>query len=165
MEVLMSDIATLKIDGLCQQPGEFTQAELAKLAENFQIPDVSVLDPKRQGAAVTLRGLLELVGAKAEAKYLGLHAQTDNFHASIPLDSVRERAILIYSLQGEPLSMKAGGPFRFYIPDYAACHTAEVDECANVKFVDHIELTAERGFDNRPEDEAQHAALHHPPQE
>ena len=36
----------------------------------------------------------------------------------------------------------------------------DIDECANVKFLDHIELTAERGFDNRPEDEEEHARLH-----
>ena len=40
----------------------------------------------------------------------------------------------------------------------AACD--DIDECANVKFLDHIEFTAERGFDNRPEDEDEHAALH-----
>ena len=51
-------------------------------------------------------------------------------------------------------------PFRFLIPDFAACKTHEIDECANVKFVNRIELTRERGHDNRPHDEAEHAALH-----
>ena len=78
----------------------------------------------------------------------------------ITLDAVRERAILIYELDGRPLAESAGGPVRLLIPDYAACKTAEVDECANVKFVDRIELTAERGFDNRPQDESEHAKLH-----
>ena len=36
----------------------------------------------------------------------------------------------------------------------------EIDECANVKYLDHIELTAGKGHDNRPHDEQQHAALH-----
>ncbi len=67
---------------------------------------------------------------------------------------------MIYALDGEPLPAKAGGPLRFFIPDFAACHSADVDECANVKFVDHIELTAARGRDNRPTDEAEHAELH-----
>jgi hypothetical protein len=52
------------------------------------------------------------------------------------------------------------GPVRFFIPDFAACHTHEIDECANVKFVDRLELTADKGFDNRPHDGAEHAALH-----
>jgi DMSO/TMAO reductase YedYZ molybdopterin-dependent catalytic subunit len=76
------------------------------------------------------------------------------------LDAVLERGILIYRLNGEPLPTKAGGPFRFFIPNFAACHSAEVDECANVKFVDHIELSAQRGHDNRPLEDREHAELH-----
>ena len=49
------------------------------------------------------------------------------------------------------------------IPDYAACHSAEVDECANVKFVDRLELSAQPGFDNRPHDDKAHEALHQKP--
>jgi hypothetical protein len=67
---------------------------------------------------------------------------------------------LIYQLDGQPLSVENGGPFRFSIPDFAACHTHEIDECANVKFVDHIELTPAAGFDNRPHDGQSHEELH-----
>jgi hypothetical protein len=49
---------------------------------------------------------------------------------------------------------------RFFIPDFATCHTDEIDECANVKFVELFELTAEKGFDNRPHDGAAHEELH-----
>jgi DMSO/TMAO reductase YedYZ molybdopterin-dependent catalytic subunit len=103
---------------------------------------------------------LAVVGEKPAARWLTLHSSKDNFHASVPLDAVRDRAIIIYELDGQPLPEKSGGPFRFLIPDFAACHMAEVDECANVKFVDRIELTANRGFDNRPKDDAEHAKLH-----
>ena len=44
------------------------------------------------------------------------------------------------------------------VPFYG--HTDEIDECANVKFVDRIELTILRGHDNRPTDEAEHQDLH-----
>ncbi len=156
----MSDENVLRIDGEVETSHELTFAELAALDPSHQISDVSQFDPKRQGDAVRLTGLLELVGAKGSAKYIGLHGTRDNFHASIPLAPVRDRAFLIYRLNGEPLDVKAGGPFRFYIPDHAACHTDEIDECANVKFVDHIELTADKGFDNRPDDDEEHAKLH-----
>jgi len=73
---------------------------------------------------------------------------------------VRDRGLLIYRLAGDPLPAKDGGPIRFLIPDFAACHTTEVDECANVKFVDRIELSRERGRDNRPQQAAEHEALH-----
>ena len=150
----------LRVDGEVDRPLELQSSDLAAIDPAFQIPDVSQLDPKRRGRAVRLSGLLQLAGAKPAAQYLTLHASRDDFHASIPLAAVRERAILIYELDGQPLGESAGGPVRLLIPDYAACKTAEVDECANVKFVDRIELTAERGYDNRPQDESEHAKLH-----
>jgi DMSO/TMAO reductase YedYZ molybdopterin-dependent catalytic subunit len=150
----------LRIDGEVEKPAELTFADLENVADSDRIIDVSQFDPKRKGDAIKLSGLLELVDAKETAQYLGLHGTLDNFHASIPLAPVKDLAFLIYRLNGQPLDVQAGGPFRFYIPDHAACHTEEIDECANVKFVDHIELTAEKGFDNRPEDDDEHAKLH-----
>ncbi len=152
--------AALKIDGEVERPTELSFDDLAALSESFQVRDVSRLDPKRKGDAVTLAGLLERVRPKPTVKYLTLYSSSDDFHASIPLDSVRDRAILIYQLNGAPLPARAGGPVRFFIPDFAACHTSEVDECANVKFVDRIELSTNRGIDNRPHDEKEHAELH-----
>jgi DMSO/TMAO reductase YedYZ molybdopterin-dependent catalytic subunit len=152
----------LLIDGDVDRPLRLSFEELAAISSAHQVADVSRLDPKRKGDAVTLAGLLEIVRPKASAKYLTLHASADDFHASIPLLAVLERAIVIYHLDGQPLPVSAGGPFRFFIPDFAACHTAEVDECANVKFVDRIELSSQPGRDNRPHDAQEHAALHEP---
>jgi DMSO/TMAO reductase YedYZ molybdopterin-dependent catalytic subunit len=154
----MSDYLT--IDGEVDRPQRFSFADLAAFGEEHQVSDVSKLDPKRAGDAVRLNGLLAAAGVKAGATWLTLHASTDDFHASIPLDAVRERAIVIYRLAGAPLPAKSGGPFRFFIPDFAACHTHDVDECANVKFVDRIELSQQRGRDNRPAEERAHAELH-----
>jgi DMSO/TMAO reductase YedYZ molybdopterin-dependent catalytic subunit len=150
----------LAVDGDVERAATFSFDDLAALAEAFQVCDVSRIDPKRKGDAVTLAGLLERVRPKPSATYLTLHSASDDFHASIPLESVRERAILIYRLDGRPLPKSAGGPVRFFIPDFAACHTSEIDECANVKFVDRLEFSAHRGLDNRPRDEQQHAELH-----
>ena len=150
----------LAINGEVQQPVNWSQTDLAAIHGTYQIADVTKFDPKRPGRAVRLAGILAVVGTKPAARWLTLHSSQDNFHASIPLDAVRDRALIIYELDGQPLPVSAGGPFRFLIPDFSACHTAEVDECANVKFVDRIELNAERGFDNRPTDDADHAKLH-----
>lgn len=151
---------TLTVAGDVDAPGSLTFADLADLPAEFQISDVSRLDPKRKGDAVRLGGLLRRVGVRPTAAWLTLHASRDDFHASIPLEAVRERAIVIYRVDGAPLPVSAGGPFRFYVPDFAACHSAEVDECANVKFVDRIEFSGVRGYDNRPHDAAEHAELH-----
>ena len=150
----------LKITGMVEREMSLTFDDLSGVDAEQQIADMSQIDPKRKGGAVRLAGLLALVGVKAEAAYLGLHASKDAFHASVPLESVRERGLVIYRVDDGPLDEADGGPVRFYIPDFAACHTAEVDECANVKFVDSIELTAEKGFDNRPHDGKTHEAPH-----
>ncbi len=155
----MSNV-TLLIDGEVERPRTLSFEDLAEIGAEHQVADVSQMDPKRRGSAVRLAGLLALVGPKSTARYLTLHASADDFHASIPLSAVLDRAVLIYQLDGHPLPVAAGGPMRFYIPDFAACHTADIDECANVKFVDRIELTHERGHDNRPHDADEHAALH-----
>jgi DMSO/TMAO reductase YedYZ molybdopterin-dependent catalytic subunit len=157
-----SDVAKpiLSIAGEVAAPRSLAFADFAALPVEYQVLDVSRLVPGRKGDAVKFAGILQLVQPKAAAKYLGLHSSTDDFHASIPLEAVAERALVIYRLDGQPLPAKAGGPVRFFIPDFAACHTDEIDECANVKFVDRIELTATKGFDNRPHDGAEHEALH-----
>lgn len=146
------------LSGQIEQPAEVSFEQLAQLP---QIVDVSRFDPKRSGDAVALRELVKLAQPKPGVEYLGLHSSSDDFHASIPLEPILDRAFLIYrQADGSPLDVKAGGPFRFYIPNHKACHTDEIDECANVKFVDRLEFTAEKGFDNRPHDEAEHVELH-----
>jgi DMSO/TMAO reductase YedYZ molybdopterin-dependent catalytic subunit len=150
----------LTIGGEVVHPSTLTFADLAGIAVEYQVTDVSRMVPGRKGDAVRFEGILRLAKPKGTAKYLGLHSSTDDFHASIPLAAVANRALVIYRLDGQPLPVKAGGPVRFFIPDFAACHTAEIDECANVKFVDRIELTSEKGFDNRPHDGTEHEALH-----
>ena len=156
----MSELTTLRVTGDIERPLELAFEELAGLPAQHQVPDMSQIDPKRRGAAVRLAGLLELANSEEGVRYIGLHASADDFHASIPLEAVRDSAVLIYELDGHPLPAAAGGPVRFFIPDHAACHTHEIDECANVKFVDWIELTRDKGRDNRPQDESEHARLH-----
>lgn len=149
----------LLIAGEVDRPVEFTFEDLAALPLLDQI-DMASIDPKRTGDAISLATLLRLVSPNAQAKFIGLHASKDNFHASIPLAPVRDTAVLIYRVAGKPLDTEAGGPFRFYIPNHKACKTDDIDECANVKYVERIEFTSLRGHDNRPRDEKEHSDLH-----
>jgi DMSO/TMAO reductase YedYZ molybdopterin-dependent catalytic subunit len=152
---------TLRISGLVQTELQLTAKQLAiDVDAAFQVADIAALLPKRTGAAVQLQGLLELCKPSPEATHIGLHGSLDDFHASIPLAAVCDRGLIVHHLEGAILSVDQGGPFRFFIPDHAACQMDEIDECANVKFLDHIEFTAGKGHDNRPQDEQQHTALH-----
>ena len=157
----MANDYLIRVDGEVQRPRQFAFEDLLAVAERYQIDDVSQMAAQYQGKAILLNGLLAAARIKPTARYLGLHSSHDDFHASVPLAAVRDQAIVIYSLDGRySLPVDAGGPARFYIRDHAACNVDDIDECANVKFLDHIELTVERGFDNRPQDEEEHARLH-----
>lgn len=150
----------LRIDGEVSRPLELTFDDLAAFPAADQVPDVSRFHPKRQGDGVLLEAILARVEPKPGATYLTVHASTDDFHSSVPLAAVRAEGIVVFRLEGGPLPVKNGGPIRFLIRNPAACHTDELDDCANVKFVDRIELTVGKGLDNRPHDDAEHEKLH-----
>jgi DMSO/TMAO reductase YedYZ molybdopterin-dependent catalytic subunit len=156
----MDEPVLLKVDGLVEQPLELRFDDLAGLPSEAQVSDMSRFQPKRQGDGVTLEALLALARPHPEANYLTLHADRDDFHVSIPLAAVRGEGIVVYKLGPDRLGPQHGGPIRFLIRDPAACHTDELDDCANVKYLSRIELTRRRGRDTRPADEAAHAALH-----
>jgi DMSO/TMAO reductase YedYZ molybdopterin-dependent catalytic subunit len=157
---IMSGDVILLVDGKVERPLQLTFADLDALPEAAQVRDVSRFHPTRQGDGVTLEAILERAGVQRAANYLTLHAGRDDFHVSVPLAPLRDQGILVYRLGRERLAVEHGGPIRFLIRDPAACHTAELDDCANVKYLSRIELTERRGRDTRPASEAAHAALH-----
>ncbi len=149
--------AALEVGGLVEAPVTYDFAGLAALPG--QIADVSELAEGKEGAAVRLATLIERSEPDTGAAFITLFAEGD-YSASVPLAAVIDQAILIYRLGDGPLPAAQGGPVRFLIPDVAACQTAEVDSCANVKFLRRIELGNERGRDSRPRTRASHAELH-----
>ncbi|HMF36501.1 MAG TPA: molybdopterin-dependent oxidoreductase, partial [Isosphaeraceae bacterium] len=160
--VRMPDEILLLVDGAVENRLELRFADLAALPASQQVPDVSRFHAKRQGAGVALEAILALAGPRAEANYLTLHADRDDFHVSVPLAAVRAEGIVVYHRAGETLGIDQGGPIRFLIRDPAACHTDELDDCANVKYLSRIELSVRRGRDTRPQNEEEHAKLHSP---
>jgi len=156
----MEDPFRLRVDGAVESPADFGFDDLEGVAEAHRVVDVSRFQPERKGDGVALEALLERVRPRAEANYLTLHADKDDFHVSIPLEAVRAHCVVVYKRDGRPMAAEQGGPVRFLIKDPSACHTGELDDCANVKYLSRIELTVRRGRDTRPADDAAHAALH-----
>ena len=164
----MDEPILLKVDGAVENPHDFRFDDLERLPGSYRVDDVSRFHPKRHGDGVALEAILEHVRPRPEANYLTLHAEKDDFHVSIPLRAVRDESVVVYKLGGLRLGAEQGGPVRFLIKDPSACHTSELDDCANVKYLSRIELSVRRGRDTRPADDAAHAALHdeaegHPP--
>ncbi len=145
---------------MVERPGALSFEELRRFAEHEQERDVSRFHANRHGDAVTLESILARVKPLPDANYLTLHADKDDFHVSVPLEPLRGQGLVVYARGGGPLGAENHGPFRFLIKDPTACQTSELDDCANVKYLSRIELTARKGRDTRPTTEAEHAAIH-----
>jgi DMSO/TMAO reductase YedYZ molybdopterin-dependent catalytic subunit len=157
---MMDSPVLLRVDGAVEVPLGVTFEDLSGMPAEVQVVDVSRYQPTRRGDAVTLEALLGLAGPLPEASHVTLHADRDDFHVSIPLDVIRPQGLVVYKVGGERLGGEQGGPIRLLIRDPSACHSGELDECANVKYLSRIELTSGRGRDTRPIDDAAHQALH-----
>jgi len=155
----MSDVV-LTIEGAVERPLRLTFSDLQALPDRDQVRDVSQFHPNRRGDGVALDAILDRAGVSRAANYVTLHADRDDFHVSVPLDAVRGQGIVVYRLGPDRLGVENGGPIRLIIRDPSVCHTGELDECANVKYLSRIELTERRGPDTRPASEADHKALH-----
>jgi len=155
----MGDVV-LTIEGAVERMLRLTYADLEAVPEPAQIRDVSRFHPNRRGDGVALDAILDRAGVYQAANYLTLHADRDDFHVSVPLEAIRGQGVVVYRLGSDRLGVDDGGPIRLIIRDPSVCHTGELDECANVKYLSRIELTARRGRDTRPTDEAAHTALH-----
>ena len=139
----------LTIDGEVSSPVQLTVEELRSWPDASQVRPVSKLIPEREGDAIKLSSLLEQVAPHEIATHITFHASADGFAASLPLELVRDIGLVIYQQNDQPLDTSQGGPFRFLIINAAPCKTDELDACANVKFVDRIELNIGPGKDTR----------------
>lgn len=150
----------LEITGSVERPASFSFEELEAL--DGQVPDVAAEVPGREGSGVRLTALLAAVKPTPEAAYLTLATADRSFSASVPLDAVKEQGIVVYRLGDAPLPEPMGGPVRFYIADVEACGLADgdVDRCANVKYLRHIEIGPGKGKDTRPATVREHQEIH-----
>lgn len=150
-------MGTLLVDGEVSRVVELGFDELVRLPG--QVEDLAAIVPGRNGGAVELRSILDEAGVRDAATHVTLTSSDGAFRASVPLAAV-DAAVVAYREGDAPLPESRGGPFRFFVPESAACASGEIDRCANVKFLASIRLTAGRGEDTRPTSQVEHAALH-----
>lgn len=132
----------LTIEGVVQTPLELSFNDLANIEGDAAVADVSTLVPNRQGAAVRLQHLIEQSQPDPHANTIRFIA-SDGYAVSLRLASILPVGLLVYSIDGQPLTENQGGPARMVIPNSAECHTAELDFCANIKSLVRIEITKE----------------------
>lgn len=134
---------TVTIDGAVIQPITLDRAAIAALPAEHRLPDVGTAAPGVRGAGIRVKGLLDLPALAIGATHVTFHAGDGRFAASLTLEQAREYGILLYELDGGPLPVEKGGPYRLVAPGLG-------DLCANVKGVARIEITTGPGRDTRP---------------
>jgi 2-dehydropantoate 2-reductase len=138
---------TLRIDGAVIQPVTLDRRALARLPAEYQISDVGAFQPGMKGQGIRVHGLLEIPALAIGADHVTFHADDGRFAASLTLSQARAHGILVYQIEGEPLPVSKGGPFRLITPGIG-------DLCAHVKGVSRIEVSCGPGKDTRPSTQA-----------
>jgi G3E family GTPase len=98
------------------------------------ISDVSALVPKREGQAARVAALLRAVAAAAGVDVVVVAAD-GLATAAVPIEALSE-AILVHTVNGSPLGVDQGGPYRLLIP----ADSGPGGACANVKGVVRVVL-------------------------
>lgn len=139
---------TLHIDGLVSRPQHLIPEDVVSLPRTSCAGVLQCEHRADEGnqvwAGISLRELLRLAQPQPEARYVRVHAQ--EYCVPFALSEI-DQAVLVESIDGQPLSKERGAPWRLFVPE-SHCHV-------NVKWVDRLELTATRG--STPEERAARA--------
>ena len=111
----------LQISGLVKKPRSYNFAELRALPQQTKKLDVhcvtrwTALDMPFEG--ISLAALLAAAEPERSGRYLIIEA-AHGYTANIPMDvAMREDNLIAHSVQGHPLALRHGAPFRAVIPD------------------------------------------------
>ncbi len=137
-EIVGSDRGVLRVEGLLKQPLALHQQVLARLPratldepftceEGWSVPGL-------HWTGVRLADILALAQPLPGARFVRVAA--GNYVLPLPLGEA-EGAVLCDELNGQPLEVEHGAPWRLIVPG-AACY-------ASVKWVDRLELAPDAG--------------------
>lgn len=137
----------LRVDGLVARALALTPADVARLPHEPYLGAISCLErgnvPDTDWLGVRLSDLLALAEPDASARYVRVSAGP--YATQAPLTEAG-RILLCDQLDGQPLAVERGGPWRIVVPD--------TRYYTSVKWVDRIEVTAET-----PDDSATRIAM------
>lgn len=112
---------TLKIDGLVENPVEFTLDQIKNLPKIQETVDIhcvtswSKFDTKWVG--VPFKEIMAIVKPKPEAKFVIMHGADGGFTTNLPTRAMSDDDVLIaYEYDGKPINDQHGGPIRVIVP-------------------------------------------------
>ncbi|MBN1487570.1 MAG: molybdopterin-dependent oxidoreductase [Anaerolineae bacterium] len=116
------DAATWQVEvtGLVKEPRTFSYADLLALPKtvvNARLTSVTRWSVFGAWGGVHFRDLLDVVGVDPKAAYVEFFSYRKIYTTAIPLEvALRERTLLAYEFEGEPLEEDYGGPVRNFCP-------------------------------------------------
>ena len=136
---------SLKVDGLVEQPGRFSLAELRALPSRTQITRHDCVEGWSaigKWTGVPLAQILARVKPTTQARYVVFHCAdpmeddgTHPYYESVDMDDAyHPQTILAYELNGKPLPVPNGAPIRVRVERQLGYKHA--------KYIDRIELVA-----------------------
>ncbi len=109
----------LKVNGLCENPEEFTLDMLENLPRQTQVSRIKCVEcwsAKAEWAGFSISEIEKLVKPQPEAIAIVFRC-ADTYVEYLPLEDMHhERALLVYAMNNEPLSDEHGFPLRAIIP-------------------------------------------------
>ena len=109
----------LKVDGLCEKPGQFTLAAIKKLPKATQVSRMTCVEGwsgKAKWGGIRPQTLFDAVKPKKEAKFLHFYS-ADDYYEHISLEELlKARVIFAYEMDDKPLPDIYGGPLRLLMP-------------------------------------------------
>jgi DMSO/TMAO reductase YedYZ molybdopterin-dependent catalytic subunit len=147
----------LQISGLVDRPFSLTYKEIKALPSVEQYATLCCISNDVGGnlignalwRGVRLKDLLEKAGVKPEAVDIVLRAR-DDYSDSLPVSkAMAEGNILVYEMNGEPLSVSHGSPVRLIVPGiYGKKNVKWITGIEAVNY-DYLGFWQNRGWDDR----------------
>jgi DMSO/TMAO reductase YedYZ molybdopterin-dependent catalytic subunit len=135
----------LALDGLVNQPLSLTLNDIRQFPSVTQALTMSCISNEVGGdligtavwTGVPFKTVLEKAGLKPEGKFFNIHA-FDGFYESLgTTEAMDERTLLVYEMNGAPLTADHGFPLRIYIPNHYGMKQP--------KWIQHIEVVDSLG--------------------
>ncbi len=133
----------IKIEGTGSTPTIVDQKILSEFSKKMHVEDSTTIIGGLPGKGIKLKEILESISCDVDADHITFYSSDGHFSASLTLEEAKKHGIIIYELDGHPIPIEKGGPFRLATPGLG-------NLCANVKHLARIEITHGIRKDTRP---------------